>query len=157
MTATDDKVLVSPHASFRRSNVHLVSLAMTALLIIFMVAVLGLRYVFGDAGMAWIRQSVWIILLIYLNFQLLETCRRPSTDMRGFAIDSALAIVAVLLGLAFFLLAIFVDWFKAFGTEERSILWQCTAFGVTDIVWGVMISLRIAFSGKEREEFRASR
>lgn len=156
-TATDDKEFVSPHARFRRSNIHLASLAMSALLVIFMVSVLGLRYVVGEGGMVWIRQSIWFVLLFYLNFQLLETCRRPSTDMRGFAIDSAIAIVVVMLGFAFFLLAIFVDWFRAFGAEERSILWQCTAFGATDVIWGVMISLRIAFSGKEREEFRGQR
>jgi hypothetical protein len=85
---------------------------------------------------------------------MLETCRRNSNDLRGFFFDSGYAIIAIMVPIGFFV------WDKASNTfrlpaEELQIMIQCMAWGLTDLIWGLLISMRIAFAGKEREEFRA--
>lgn len=141
---------------FRRSNIHLASLVLSGLLILFMFAVLFIRPVVGAGGMAWLQSNFWWMMLLFLNVQLWETSQRPSTDMQGFAVDSFLAILSVLVGLGFFLLYSFsqIGWITSAGEEERAVILQGTLFSATDVVWGILVSLRIAFSGKEREEYR---
>lgn len=130
----------------------LVSWVTTGILIVFMLGI-GFpvfKYVIGDGGMGWLAKFMWLPLLIYFNIQLWGTSTRESTDMGQWFIDNLLALVASFSGLFLLLLPGFRD----LGANEKLILMQCTAFSLSDLLWGLLFSQRIAFAGKERGETR---
>jgi hypothetical protein len=136
-------------------TIHLLARVLTlALVLLEILDALAIRNIFGDRAVAFVNQWLWLAMCFYINIQLLETCRRNSNDLRGFFFDSGYAIIAIMVPIGFFV------WDKASNTfrlpaEELQIMIQCMAWGLTDLIWGLLISMRIAFAGKEREEFRA--
>lgn len=123
---------------------------LTMALIAFMLLIPWLRWAFGDGGIGWVARFVWLPLLVYFNVQLWGTSQRESSDMGQWFLDNLLALIASFIGL--FLL--FLPGFRHLGSEEKLTLMQCVGFSLSDLMWGLLFSQRIAFAGKERGETR---
>jgi len=127
---------------------------LTIVLVLFEVSLIYSRALLGDYEMAFLMHWIWLILLVYLNFQLLETTLRSSTNQLGFFEDNGLALLAVIAAIILFSLYFAdVNLLKRWRREEVEVLSACFLYGLTDFVWGIMIAQRIAFAGKEREEW----
>ncbi len=123
----------------------------TVVLIVFIALVaLWFRSVFGDGFMGWLSRFIWLPLLIYFNVQLWATSIRESTDLGQWFVDNFLALDASVFGLFLLLL----PWFPDMGPEEKLVLMQCVGVSLSDLMWGLVYSQRIAFAGKERGETR---
>ncbi len=123
---------------------------LTTVLIVFMLIIPWIRWAFGDGTIGWFARFLWLPLLIYLNVQLWGTSTRESTDMGQWFLDNFLALIASFIGLFLLLL----PGFRHLGAEEKLILLQCVGFSLSDLMWGLLFSQRIAFAGKERGETR---
>mgnify|MGYP001615036035 CR=1 FL=1 len=136
-----------------KGKVHFAARLTSLIVLVFMTSVLFARPTVGDEAMVTIQDYLWIAMVAFLNFQLLETCRRQATDFWGFVADSGLALLGLIGGLAYFLLRWTENqWFAGYQAEEDWIIAQTTAWVATDLIWGALISLRIAFAPKERDE-----
>jgi hypothetical protein len=120
----------------------------TLMLIAFMALVPFLRNIIGSAAMAWLADSIWFFLLVYLNVQFWETSSRNPTAVKEYFVDNSLALGGVVVGIILMVL----PWFWQKPGEEWSLIIQCTLFGLSDLMWGLLVSQRIAFAGKERDE-----
>lgn len=124
----------------------------TILKIALMFATMYMRHVLDDGGMQVVDHTLWLFFVVYMNIQLWAIFQRETTKTGQFFVDNALALVGLGVGGIILFLMLFVPWFKDYGHEEFSIVLQCTLWGGTDFLWGILLSQRIAFSGKERQE-----
>lgn len=95
----------------------------------------------------------WLFLIFgpYIAIQLHETSQRISSDVGDFLMDNGLALLAFIVGVVTFILL----WLRPGYTltpDQFHIMLQCTMWSFIDFLYGVIITLRIAFAGKEREE-----
>lgn len=106
--------------------------------------------------MAYIKEEWFIVLVLYIVVEFDETQRRLSTDLGGFVSDNGLALVAVLIGLATFVLLGFRQGYHL-TYEEYRIVRDSTIVAGIDFYYGIVITQRIASSAKERAEEPAAR
>ena len=137
------------HKLQQASRLSLTSSGLTVFLILFQFALVSMRRVVCDATMEWLAQWAWLGLLLYLNIEFAETSSRDSANTGGYLIDNGLAFI----GFCSFILIYLLNRLSApwkLSAEELSILYQCAAFGLTDFLWGLLFSQRIAAAGKDR-------
>ncbi|PIR83762.1 hypothetical protein COU18_03770 [Candidatus Kaiserbacteria bacterium CG10_big_fil_rev_8_21_14_0_10_51_14] len=141
-----------------KGDMHRAARLSTLVLIVLMIGTPYLRLLIGDDGMHWTALLVWIVVFVlYYNFQTWETVEREISDRRGYLADSAGAIAGLLVSgimLALWMVvAIFdVAIFEPLRFEEIQILGMLIVANTMDLVWGILISQRIAGSQKERDE-----
>lgn len=115
---------------------------------------LFLRDIVGDAAMVWLAEWIWLVLAVYLAIEFLDVADRDSTDWWGFAADNAAAFVGVVLTIVLLLLHYVEQRGFVLLNQEWHIMLKCLVFGAIDLGVGLILALRIAFAGKEREEIR---
>jgi hypothetical protein len=127
------------------------SIFTTILVIVFEVVFLGpLRFVFDPPQWAAINEWVWAALLAYLSIEFLDTADRDSSNWKTFALDSGLALISC--GVAGTLMILHYAVPAAqMGDAQWQVLLKFLCFTFVDLALGAILSLRIAFAGKERE------
>ena len=105
---------------------------------------------------AYIKQWLFIILYIYLAIEFNETATRSSTDIWAFIKDNGLALIAIFVGFGSLLLLMLLPGYRL-TPDQLHIMLQCLAAVAFDFFYGVVISQRIAFAGKERDESPSTR
>jgi hypothetical protein len=100
---------------------------------------------------AYTKEWLFVVIFIYLTIQFDETARRSSTNMVGFIKDNGLALACIFVGFGAFLAWSFHPTYKL-TYDQFHIMLQCMIAAGFDFYYGVIISQRIAFAGKEREE-----
>jgi hypothetical protein len=132
----------------------------TLVLILFMLSII-MPPVWGTSIypawlMVYIKEEWFAVLALYLIVEFDETQRRLSTDLGGFVSDNGLALLALFVGLAAFVLMGFRQGYQLTYEEYRVIRDSTIVVGF-DFYYGIVITQRIASSAKERAEEPAAR
>lgn len=101
--------------------------------------------------MAYIAKWAFIGMAAYVAIELHETAGRDSNDIWAFVKDSGLAIGE--LGIGCFIVAAL--WFKtgyAMTDDQFYLFLQFMIWNGIDLVYGIVLALRIAVSPRERQE-----
>ena len=118
------------------------------LMILFITAVPYLHLIDrSGAGMASIRDWFYVAVYFYLTIETFETANRQSNDMASFIADNVLALAGFIWGIVEFVL-----WRTTWTYDQWQLMFQSTLALGFDFAFGIILALRIAFAGKEREE-----
>ena len=128
------------------------SRAASTMLILFMIALPFLGGL-GEDVLIWIAILMSFPLGAFIAIEFLETNNRDITDEAGFLADNGLAILAVIIGVLTLGLWIFhVSGYGDMTLIQLIIEFACLFFAAIDLTFGLLFSLRIAGSGKQRVE-----
>jgi hypothetical protein len=97
------------------------------------------------------KEWLFVMLGPYVVISFHETSTRDSTDLMGFVVDNVLAFLAFFVGTGIFIAVVARPSFTL-SYDQAHILLQCTTWVGIDFFYGIVLSFRIAFAGRERKE-----